>query len=98
MSATATRPVPFRQVKRGGAPDWIAGPHMDGPINHRPRVTREPLPHVLWLDEPRRLLGQRGPYVLGVMSDAPLALRAAWGVADRAPAEALGYATPIGLR
>ncbi|MGO8904996.1 MAG: hypothetical protein ACLQMH_05145 [Solirubrobacteraceae bacterium] len=58
----------------------------DRELNHRPRVKSAPLLRVLWLENPRRSLGRHGPIVVGVMSDAPLALRAAWGVAgDGAP-------------
>jgi hypothetical protein len=35
-------------------------------------------PAVLWLPEPRRLLGNWGPWVCGVASDAPTELREAW--------------------
>ncbi len=79
MSATATRPGPFRRSSPGNAPAWMAGPRPDRhELNHRPRVKQEPLPRVLWLAEPRRLLGSIGPMVYGVTSDAPAELREAW--------------------
>ena len=40
-------------------------------------------PYVIALPEPVRLFGQRGPFVVGVMSDAPAAVRALWLPADR---------------
>jgi hypothetical protein len=77
--SVATRPASFRRTAR--AADWQMGPRPhrhSGGLNHRPRVKREPLPRVLWLAEPRRLLGRIGPMVCGVTSDAPAELREAW--------------------
>ena len=52
-------------------------------MQHRPTVTRPSRPHVIPLPEPVQLFGQRGPFVVGVMSDAPAAVRALWLPADR---------------
>jgi hypothetical protein len=35
-------------------------------------------PFVIELERPRRLFGDRGPLVIGLMSDAPAELRAEW--------------------
>ena len=41
-------------------------------------IKRPSLPYVLWLPLARRLLGQWGPWVLGMFSNAPAELRAEW--------------------
>jgi len=67
------------KFRRARGVDWQLGPEPDrGELNHRPRVKPAPLAHVLWLSEPRRVIGRHGPLVVGVMSDAPAELREAW--------------------
>ena len=43
------------------------------------------VPHVIPLPEPVHLFGRRGPFVVGVMSDAPLELREMWVMAHAQP-------------
>ena len=44
--------------------------------SERPRPPKTP--HVIPLPEPVRLFGHRGALIVGVMSDAPVAVRALW--------------------
>jgi hypothetical protein len=72
MSATATR---FRQGVN--PPAWMAGPPPET-LHHRPRMRRPPRPQVIELAEPRKLVGNAGPWCVGVMSDAPAELQREW--------------------
>jgi hypothetical protein len=67
MSATTTRPA-----------------RVDRRVVLHPERSRPPkTPHVIALPEPVHLFGRRGPFVIGVMSDAPGAVRALWLPANR---------------
>ena len=54
-------------------------------INLRRARLDKRVPHVIALPGPVRLIGQHGPLVVGVASDAPAAVRALWLPSDRCP-------------